>query len=507
MPTTLAQEAQCLTYKRLFLVVFLFVVALGIRLSHINEPPLNFHAVRQYHSLLIARGYYYETIDVMPEWKRQVVRTSLQLREAWEPHIMESLVSVAYRIIGGEHYWIPRLLSSVFWLIGGGFLLLIALKIADANAAVCSTAFYLLLPFGVVASRSFQPDPLMVTGLLVSVFAILKYYEQPSVARLLIAASVSGLAICVKFVSLFAICGVFVSVGICTLGLRRFTGNTRTLLFAVASVLPALIFYSYRILVSKSLLGVAQGDILPHLILYVSFWKGWLLQIGAVVGYTAFIGGLLGILMFRDGLPRAMVIGLWVGYLAFGLVFTYTIHTHDYWNLQLIPIVALSLGPVVALVINRLLDSRKEWYWRTAIGAIAAFTLVLSIGITQGRLSNGELERKVSIAQEIGARVRHSTNIVYLSGDYGLPLEYHGELSGKPWPLISDLEWERLVGRKSPTAQERFNTRFTKNSPEYFIVEDLREFEQQPDLKEFLTVNYPNVAQNDEYLIFDLRRR
>src|SRR4030095_15271704 len=130
MPATLAQEAQRLTYKRLFLVVFLFVVALGVRLSHISEPPLNFHAVRQYHSLLIARGYYYETIDDIPEWKRQVVRTSMQRRAIWEPHIMESLVSLAYRIIGGEHYWIPRLLSSVFWLIGGGFLLLIALKIA-----------------------------------------------------------------------------------------------------------------------------------------------------------------------------------------------------------------------------------------------------------------------------------------------------------------------------------------------------------------------------------------
>jgi Dolichyl-phosphate-mannose-protein mannosyltransferase len=491
----------------LILLGVLFVTALGIRLYHINEPPLNFHAVRQYHSLLIARGYYYEAIDDIPEWKRQVVRTSVQRREIWEPHVMESLVSFAYRIVGGEHYWIPRLLSSVFWLIGGGFLLLIALKIADANAAVFSTAFYLFLPFGVVASRSFQPDPLMVTALLGSVFAILKYYEQPSVSRLLIAATVSGLAICVKFVSLFAICGVFVSVGIWTLGLRRFTANRRTLLFAAASVLPALILYSYRILVSKSLLGVAQGDILPHLILYVSFWRGWLSQIGAVVGYTAFIGGLLGVLMFRDGLSSAMVIGFWLGYFVYGLVFTYTIHTHDYWNLQLIPIVALSLGPVVGVVINRLLDSRKEWYWRTAIGALAASALVLSIGTTKSRLLNGELERKVSIAQEIGARVRHNSNVIYLSGDYGLPLEYHGELSGKPWPLASDLEWERLVGLKSPNAQERYKTRFAKDLPQFFIVENLREFEQQPDLKEFLREHYPKLAENHEYVIFDLQRK
>ncbi len=84
-----------------------------------------------------------------------------------------------------------------------------------------------------------------------------------------------------------------------------------------------------------------------------------------------------------------------------------------------------------------------------------------------------------------------------------MPLEYEGLLSGSSWPLQWDLEWERLAGLMSPSAQERFNTRFTKNSPEYFIVEDLREFEQQPDLKEFLS-KFPIVSQKNDYLIFKL---
>jgi hypothetical protein len=495
-----------LTYKRLLILSSLFVMAITIRLYHVNEPPMNFHAVRQYRSLLIARGYYYQSIDGIPEWQKQVAKISMQRRGMWEPHIMESLVSLVYRIVGGEHYWIPRVLSSVFWLIGAGFLFAIAKKICDADAAVFSTAFYLFLPFGIIASRSFQPDPLMVMGLLTSVFTILRYYEKPLGVRLLTAAIVSALAILIKSVSLFTIWGAFVSIGIHTLGLRKWALNVRTLTFAAISLLPALGFYSYGMFISTSLLSVAQGDILPHLLIAPAFWKGWLLQIGTVVGYPAFITALFGILMFRDGLPRVLLMGLWGGYLVFGMVFTYTVHTHDYWNLQIIPIVALSIGPVASLVIHHLLDTYRGWHWRAVIGGIGLLALALSIGIAGSRLANPGFEHKVRAAQEVGEQVGHSTDIIHLSGDYGLPLEYHGMLSGKPWPLISDLEWERLAGVPVLDAEERFSTRLSKYRPEYFIVEDLREFEQQPDLRRFLS-RFPMVSDPNGYLIFHLKER
>jgi len=179
-----------LAHKRLIGVGLLFVVALGLRLYHINEPPLNFHATRQYRSLIIAREYYFASSTSVPEWEKQVAFYSRQKQGTLEPPIMEFLVSIGYRFLGGEHVWIPRLLSSLFWLIGGGFLYLVGKRIADADAALFGTTFYLFLPFAVVASRSFQPDPLMVMLMLASVFAILRYYDAPSNARLMVAAMV-----------------------------------------------------------------------------------------------------------------------------------------------------------------------------------------------------------------------------------------------------------------------------------------------------------------------------
>ena len=472
-----------------------------------NEPPLNFHATRQYRSLIIARGDYFDSSGSVPEWKRRVAGASRQKQGILEPPLMELLVSTGYRVLGGERFWLPRLLSSLFWLIGGGFLYLVCKRIADADAALFGTAFYLFLPFGVIASRSFQPDPLMVMLLLASVWVILRYYELPSSSRLAVAAVISASAVLVKPHSVFAILAVFMAIAISRDGIPRAIINRSLLAFVAVILLPTVTIYIYNVVTSRFFPHEAWKTLLPHLWISAFFWRGWVNNIGLTVGFVPFVGALLGTLFFREGLPRALMIGLWTGYVVFGLALNYNFATHDYYQLQLIPIVGLSLGPILALVMNHINHARPQLHWRVAAWSVLLLGLVLSIAVARSRLINPLIERKVEAEQQIGELVNHSTKTIFLSGDYGVPLEYHGLLSGSSWPLQWDLEWERLAGLKSQGAEERFNTRFAKNSPEYFIVEDLREFEQQPDLKEFLTVNYPNVAQNDEYLIFDLRRR
>lgn len=44
--------------SRVPIVGFLFVAAFGLRLYQIDEPPMDFVPVRQYHSALLARGFY-----------------------------------------------------------------------------------------------------------------------------------------------------------------------------------------------------------------------------------------------------------------------------------------------------------------------------------------------------------------------------------------------------------------------------------------------------------------
>ena len=144
---------------RTLLVGLLFALALGVRLYGIAEPPMDFQPVRQYHSALLARGFY--------EWLSTGELRTLPPDGVIEPPIMESAASFAYYLSGGEHLWIPRLLSAACWMVGGMFLYLLARgAFSSPNAALFSTAFYLLDPFGVLPSRAFMPEALMVAALL-----------------------------------------------------------------------------------------------------------------------------------------------------------------------------------------------------------------------------------------------------------------------------------------------------------------------------------------------------
>ena len=54
------------------LVAVLFIGALGIRLVDLTDLPNDFYMVRQYRSLLIARGMYYANLPTAPELKREI---------------------------------------------------------------------------------------------------------------------------------------------------------------------------------------------------------------------------------------------------------------------------------------------------------------------------------------------------------------------------------------------------------------------------------------------------
>ena len=58
--------------RHLFLISILFIAAFGMRVYHINEPPLDFHPTRQYRSAIIARSYFFERSQSIPNWETKV---------------------------------------------------------------------------------------------------------------------------------------------------------------------------------------------------------------------------------------------------------------------------------------------------------------------------------------------------------------------------------------------------------------------------------------------------
>src|SRR5690242_298012 len=147
---------------RTIALVLIFGAAFGIRLYDLTDLPLDFHPTRQLLSAIKARGLYYETQpDGVPTWKLESAIRMAKLKADVEPVVLEGLVAFTYRFTG-EQVWIARIYSSLFWLVGGIFLFLMAREFVSFGGALVGTAYYLIFPYAVIGSRSFQPDPLMI---------------------------------------------------------------------------------------------------------------------------------------------------------------------------------------------------------------------------------------------------------------------------------------------------------------------------------------------------------
>jgi hypothetical protein len=493
--------------RHLALLLLLMVAAAALRLYRLDTAPLGFHPARQYRSLIIARGFYYEGLSSIPARKSQVAALNLERQGVIEPPIGEFLTASGYRLLGGESYWLPRSLSVLFWVAGAYFLYRIAERLVGATAGIIAAGLYLFVPFAVVASRSFQPDPLMIMLLLAGLLAVLRYHDRPSWGGLAAATALSALAILVKPPAAFALYTVFGLVMINRKGWGSSLADPSLWIFGLGSVLPALGYYVfYGLYLTGPVVTQTAAAFLPLLVFDSFFWKSWAANISIVIGLPAFILALLGGFLFPRGTPRSSMLGLWAGYVLFCLVFSYHIATHDYYHLQLIPIASLSLAPLLASIWVRLMEMNRGTLARVSICAVLTVGLLWSaLAVRPQLLGDIALRDQIEKAEEVGDAVHHSTKNLVLASDYGMTLQYHGEVSTLPWPLMSDLEWEMLAGQNRLRPAERMEQWFGDEEVDYFIVMDMWELEQQPDLEEFLSEHYPAMVRTDSFAIFDLR--
>jgi len=511
---------------------FVFVAGLGLRLYRIGEPLFDFVPVRQYHSALLARGFY--------EWLLNGDLRTIPPDGIIEPPILELFASLSYLITGGEHLWIPRLLSTSFWMVGAVFVYLIARKIVSPNAAVFSVAFYLFDPAVVFPSRAFMPDPLMIMMLLVSVYTVVRYHEQPTTGRLMVAVVASSMALFVKpGICLFQIFGAFIALMVYRKGILRSLTSAHLYLFTALILVPPGLYYVYGTRIAGFLQGQVEGKVVPQYLLEPYFWRGWLQQIESMVGIIGFLGAVIGVLLIRPGLPRALMAGLWGGYFLFGLVFTYHIHTHGYYSLQFVPVVALSLGSLWDKAVRYIRQGDRYVYRRAVVFGLIILAGILGVveqritilGIAQqaqsakpfpGRYLGSALiadyEGRGQTYRVIGGEVGHSRRTVISAPDFGYPLMYHGRLDGKYWPTPNMVGWWQSrgrAGRNLGTATNRrgyFDDLYTETSPEYFVV--IKRFTQGGGselwtrdrfVRKVLTRHFPVVARDPYYIVFDLK--
>jgi len=490
-------------------LLILFGVALAIRAYDITDLPLDFHPTRQLFSAVKARGMYYETLPDAPEWQREFAIQQWKTKVTIEPEIMERLAAFIYKYTG-EQLWIPRLVSAVFWIIGGIFFYLLARDMVSVDGGILALAFYLFVPYGIFASRSFQPDPLMVA--LVGTFWWLIYRWAsspfPSVDGLgvgagwkwvVLAGLVGGLAIFVKFVAAFFVIGGALGALLGRFKLRELIRNPQVWTMGALGVLPGGAWIIYGKLVLGIFGGDMSGRFIPSLLANPLFYVQWQTKAATVAGGIGIMLGLLGLFLVRERAVRTFLLGIWGAYLIFGLYFNYHISTHDYYSLPLITIVAVSMAPLGDWFFTRLRTS-SSWV-RSALFVVLMYGIFSTGWDVRNQMKSVDYRSQVAYWAEIHEVLGNQASIVALTEDYGLRMVYWGWMKAFIWPSSGDLYQADARGNQRDIGNLFKKTVAQKS---LFLVTDLEDFAKQTELRALLT-GYPVLVQGNGYIIYDLQ--
>ena len=481
----------------------ILILGIGIRLYDLTDPPLDFHSTRQLWSAITARGMYYQGLEDATEWKRDLAVETWKSKPVIEPAIFESLTALTYKLIGQELLWIPRIFSSLFWTIGGVGLYLLTRDMTSVDGAITALAVYSFLPFGVIASRSFQPDPLMVMWIILSWWGFYRWHQERTWQNAILAGIFAGIAILIKNVAIFMILGGAIGLVFADRGVRRAVKEPQVWLVIVLSALPGLVYLVYGA-IALEMTSQFEGRFFPELLTDPRHFIRWGNQIISITGYSGLIISLLGLFIFRERVQRAFVFGLWTGYLVYGLFFPYHFLTHDYYHLPLIPLVALCIAPAARSVFESIQSLKPKIH--LIIGILLVFFLALFLQIWKVRISfdSEDFRHEPPYWEGIAEVVGRDKEVIALSQDYGYRLFYYGWLQTNNWPETGHLAYRELRGGKPFVFDEWFAE--ATLGMDYFLVTRLKELDRQEELRDRLYDGYSIAAQGDGYILFDLKK-
>ena len=301
---------------------------------------------------------------------------------------------------------------------------------------------------------------------------------------------------------MFFVGGAWVGLILSRQGLVKSLKDPKVWVLAILTVLPYGVFHVYGVYISGLLESQFKLRFFPQLWLDPVFYLRWKGLIASTVGFEWFLVALLSVFLVREKAYRGVVIGLLLGYFAYGLTLSYHISTHDYYHLPLIPVVAVGLAAGTHTLFSNL--KGVKWLVYPVLVGVILFGVVTSAWDVRVQLKRVDYRSEVIFWEKLGEKVGAGASVVGLTHDYGYRLAYWGWITSTNWMTSGDFNYRALDGQEFDMVSLFEEETAGKD---FFVVTLLNELESQPKLKKMLFANYPVLEETDEYLIFDIRNR
>lgn len=485
-------------------VLFIILLLFGglLRLIDLTDEPLDFQPSRQLRNSLVAREIYYSVLLSATDEQKILSQSFADSVGKYEPPVIESIVAYSYLITGGENIAVARIWLTVFWLIAGIALFDLMKRVVLPWSALIALAFYLILPFSVQASRSFQPDPLMTSAFVIGIYFLYRWSEEVSNEKsswkfAILASIFLGLATFVKIVIAFFVGAAAIALVLFTFG-KNFYKSKQVWTMGVIMVVPALLYYVLLNQGRSTEYFFSWTVALINLIASADFYTKWLAFLGVLFGQTILFLSVAGALIAPPRM-RWLLISLWIGYLLYGLTLPFQMYTHSYYHIQLIPIIALGL----AIILNPLIEFVANQNKITRISFIALIIAIIGFQsyVARSVLVAESFRHEPAYWSSVGDAIPPDAKVIALTQDYGYRLMLYGWRKVNLWPLATELSATRNPDKDNAAKFDEITA-----GMDYFLVTAFGQLDKQPELKKILDT-YPIALEGDGYVLYDLRTK
>jgi hypothetical protein len=346
---------------RKFVLLAILLTGFAIRLWRVGAPLADWHSWRQADTAAVARNFVKEGFDLLhprfedlsnvpsgqenPQGWRFV---EFPLYNAGQALFFQSAQALGLGFISLE--MAGRLVSIFSSLLASIFLYLSVKRLWGWGPGVLSMLFFLFLPYNIYYSRTVLPGPTMLALTLASIYLLMKSQSKclGTKASWLISLSLAALAILVKPYAIF----ILIPSWLVIFGGKLWDSNSRrhnilsAAYYILFSILP---FLAWRWWMRQFPEGIPANNWLLNMgnIRFRPAWWRWLFaeRLGRLIlGYwgTLLLG--LGIIVKGKWKKDLLFYGWLAGALAYLAVFARGNIQHDYYQIVIIPVVAVFLA-------------------------------------------------------------------------------------------------------------------------------------------------------------------
>jgi len=360
-------KTRCVSARTKWLLFFIVVAALVVRLVGIDQPFIDPWSWRQSDVAAIARNYFengFHFTRPQIDWagnERGFVGTEFP--------ILPFVAAIFYKSFGVEE-WVGRVQGVLFFVLALPFFFGLVRRIFGAVVAGWATFFYAFAPLSIVASRAFMPDVPSLSLAIIGMYFFLRWIEEERFRWLILSAVLISLALLIK-VPMAVVGAPLFYLAVAAVYDRRKSsdaedGGHRPPLqrweiwfFAAVVLVPSAVWYwhAYRIaerFYPHHFFGAGGFQIMT-----LAWYWGIVRQtafssLTLVLFALAIFGALIG--------PRGKFVRLFHWWFAAMLLFVFFVgygNRHQWYQLPLVPIAAVFAGCACAWFAARTQFSRK----------------------------------------------------------------------------------------------------------------------------------------------------